>query len=156
MLERVISGGQTGVDQAAWRVAKALGIPTAGAMPLGYLTEDGPRPEFARLYGAIEMRTSSYRARTKANVELTDGTIWLGSIDPRGFVATHQAAIVPGFTFPFLICYSRNTRPSEVADWVRANEIRVLNVAGSRESRAPGIGERVERFLIEVFRRLAR
>ena len=47
MLERVISGGQTGADQAGWRAARAFGIPTGGAMPKGFLTEDGPCPEFA-------------------------------------------------------------------------------------------------------------
>jgi hypothetical protein len=34
-------------------------------MPLGFLTEDGPRPEFADLYGAREMPTPDYRARTE-------------------------------------------------------------------------------------------
>jgi hypothetical protein len=29
-----------------------------------------------------------------------------------------------------------------------------LNIAGNRESKNPGIGERVERFLIAVFKRL--
>jgi hypothetical protein len=47
MLEHVISGFQIGVDQGAMRAAKAAGIPTGGAMPKGFLTEDGPRPEFA-------------------------------------------------------------------------------------------------------------
>jgi hypothetical protein len=41
-----------------------------------------------------------------------------------------------------------------VADWIRDCNVRVLNVAGNRESRDPGIGERVERFLASVFRRL--
>jgi hypothetical protein len=45
MLERVISGGQTGSDQAAWRVAKACAIPTGGFMPAGFLTDDGPQPD---------------------------------------------------------------------------------------------------------------
>ena len=49
MIDRVISGGQTGADQAGWRAAKASGIPTGGWMPKGFLTEDGPRPEFAGL-----------------------------------------------------------------------------------------------------------
>jgi len=49
MLERVISGGQTGADQAGWRAARASGIPTGGAMPGGFLTEDGARPDFAEL-----------------------------------------------------------------------------------------------------------
>lgn len=46
------------------------------------------------------------------------------------------------------------TRPSELAGWIEAQEVRVLNVAGSRGSGAPGIGERVVRFLPDVFRRL--
>jgi hypothetical protein len=35
MLEKIISGGQTGADQAAWRVAKAYGVTTGGWMPNG-------------------------------------------------------------------------------------------------------------------------
>jgi hypothetical protein len=57
MLDRIITGGQTGADQAAWRAAHAFAIPTGGWMPLGFLTEDGPRPEFAELHGAVEMPT---------------------------------------------------------------------------------------------------
>jgi hypothetical protein len=53
MLDKTISGGQTGADQAAWRAAKAHAIATGGWMPKGFLTEDGPRPEFAELYGAL-------------------------------------------------------------------------------------------------------
>jgi hypothetical protein len=33
--------------------------------------------------------------------------------------------------------------------------VRVLNVAGNCESKAPGSGERVERFMVAVFRQLA-
>ena len=54
MLERIVSGGQTGADQAGWRAAKALGIATGGWMARRFLTEDGPRPEFRKLYGAVE------------------------------------------------------------------------------------------------------
>src|SRR3954453_21838055 len=52
MLERVISGGQTGADLAGWRAARAAGIATGGWMPRGFWTEAGERPEFAELYGA--------------------------------------------------------------------------------------------------------
>jgi len=34
----IISGGQTGADQAAWRAARSAGLPTGGVMPLGFLT----------------------------------------------------------------------------------------------------------------------
>jgi hypothetical protein len=43
-------------------------------MPLGFLTENGPRPEFADLYGAQEMPTASYRERTWQNVRDSDST----------------------------------------------------------------------------------
>lgn len=55
MLTKVISGGQTGVDQAALRAAKAARIPTGGYAPKGWLTEDGPAPWLAD-FGLIEMR----------------------------------------------------------------------------------------------------
>jgi hypothetical protein len=41
-----------------------------------------------------------------------------------------------------------------VVYWIREKGVRVLNVAGNRESSAPGIGVRVERFLGAVFRQL--
>jgi hypothetical protein len=88
MLEKVITGGQTGADQAAWRAAKAFGIPTGGAMPLGFKTEDGPRPEFAEMYGAVEMPTTSYASRTRQNVKDSDATLWLGETDSPGAKAT--------------------------------------------------------------------
>jgi hypothetical protein len=52
VLDRVVSGGQTGADQAGWRAARASGIATGGWMPAGFLTEAGPRPEFAEMFGA--------------------------------------------------------------------------------------------------------
>jgi Circularly permutated YpsA SLOG family len=55
----IISGGQTRADQAGWRAAKVCGLPTRGWMPKGFVTEDGPRPEFADQYVAEEMPTDS-------------------------------------------------------------------------------------------------
>jgi hypothetical protein len=156
MLERVVSGGQTGADQAGWRAAKEVGLPTGGFMPRGFLTETGPRPDFAEMYGAVELDSPEYPPRTWANVEASDGTIWLGSIDSRGYRTRHDAAVRRSPSYPFLICYRGVTTPSEVAAWIEANRIGVLNVAGNRESVNPGIGERAERFLVAVFHQLAR
>jgi hypothetical protein len=39
-----------------------------------------------------------------------------------------------------------------IATWNRARNIRVLNVAGNRESKSRGIGARAEAFLAVVFR----
>jgi hypothetical protein len=152
MLERIVSGGQTGADQAGWRAARAYGLPTAGAMPRGFLTEDGPRPEFAHLYRAVELPSTSYPARTKFNVLDADATLWFGDRHSSGGVATLDACRLRGR--PFLIVDPGATTPSQVRDWLAAHDVRTLNVAGSRESKAPGIGERVEAFLGQVFRRL--
>jgi hypothetical protein len=154
MLERIVTGGQTGVDQAAWRAARALGIATGGWMTRGFQTEDGPRPEFAQLYGAVELGSVNYPARTRANARDSDATVWLGNPDSPGGRTTLDACERLGR--PVLEILDGFTRPSEVAAWIEAEEVRVLNVAGSRESRAPGIGARAERFLLEVFRRIAR
>jgi len=48
------------------------------------------------------------------------------------------------------------TQPADVMAWIEAEKVRVLNVAGNRESTEPGIGEWVERFLVAVFNRLGR
>jgi hypothetical protein len=50
----------------------------------------------------------------------------------------------------------RVIKPSDVAAWIVQGRFRTLNVAGNRESRSPGIGGNVEKFLADVFARLQR
>jgi hypothetical protein len=80
--------------------------------------------------------------------------VWFGSIHSKGFTTTHDAAIA--IEQPFDIVYGRVSRPSQVVEWIIEKKIRILNVAGNRESVTPGIGDRAERFLIAVFRQLAK
>jgi hypothetical protein len=44
--------------------------------------------------------------------------------------------------------------PGDFVDWLTQKRVRVLNVAGNRESSAPGIGQWVEAYLADVFRLL--
>ena len=46
------------------------------------------------------------------------------------------------------------TTPRHIAEFIRESRLTTLMVAGNRESRQPGIGERVERFLLIVFKSL--
>jgi hypothetical protein len=151
---KILSGGQTGVDQAALRAARAAGLETGGWAPLGWETEAGPAPWLAE-FGLVVCSEPGYPPRTRANVEGSDGTIWFGAISSRGYRTTHDAALRHSMAYPFLIVYEGSTKPSEVVAWIRSKEIRVLNVAGNRESGNPGIGERTERFLVNVFRQIA-
>jgi hypothetical protein len=83
MLDEVVTGGQTGADQAALRAARAAGIPTGGWAPLGWLVEtaDGKRTEAAPWlaeYGLTECPEPGFPARARANVRDSDGTLWFG------------------------------------------------------------------------------
>jgi hypothetical protein len=149
----IISGGKTGADLGAWRAARAFGLRTGGLMPLGFLTEDGPRPEFVSLYGAVKIPTPDYRMRTEANVRQSEATIWFGRTDTPGAKTTLNA--IRGMGRPhMLVVPGRGVRPSDVAAWIVDRRFKSVNVAGNRESKAPGIGARVERFMGEVFRQL--
>jgi hypothetical protein len=153
-LEGIITRGQTGADQAGWRAARQFGIPTGGSMPRGFLTEAGPCPEFAELYRAVELETADYPARTKANVRDSDMTLWFGRNTSSGAACTLDACAAHGKRFYQVFHQGTPTRPSYVSGWIAKYDIRVLNVAGHRESKMVGIGDRVERFLCEVFRQL--
>ena len=149
MLERVISGGQTGVDQSALRAATAAGIPTGGTPPHGWATEDGPAPELD-VFGLVECDEPGYPARTRANVRVADGTLWIGDPSSPGGRLTIGTARQLGR--PLLVVEAGTTTPADVRAWIVEAGIRILNVAGNRESTEPGIGARAEVFLTRVFR----
>ena len=153
MAIKIVSGGQTGVDQAALRAARAAGLETGGWAPQGWATEDGPAPWLAD-WGLVECEEPGYPARTRANVRDSDATLWLGDYHSPGGRTTLDACRLQGK--PFMICYPVTTRSSQVVAWIRERSPAVLNVAGNRESTSPGIGARAERFLAVVFRQLAR
>src|SRR5688572_12994856 len=73
-VQRIVSGGQTGVDRGALDAAIALGIEHGGWCPRGRLAEDGQIP---RRYQLTETKTSKYRERTERNVLDSDGTLIL-------------------------------------------------------------------------------
>ena len=150
-LERVISGGQTGADRGALIAARAAGIATGGWMPRGFLAHDGSHPEFAERFGMRETECSRYQPRTAQNVADSDGTLRFARVwDSPGEVLTRNCCEKSGK--PFLdVTLDGETTPADVAEWITANGIRVLNVAGNAERTAPGIQDWVAEFLGEVF-----
>jgi hypothetical protein len=146
-IERLLSGGQTGVDRAALDVAMALNIPCGGWCPRGRRAEDG---RIAQRYPLQEMATASYADRTVQNVIDSDGTLILalGRLSG-GTLLTTNVAQRRGK--PWLFADLR--RPPDVAvvhDWLSENAIRVLNVAGPRRSQAPTIYGLVTSFLLKL------
>jgi hypothetical protein len=153
--ERVISGGQTGADRAALAAATAAGIATGGWMPKGFRAQDGPRPEFATLYGLREHASGRYPPRTALNVKESDATLRFATDwNSPGEMLTLQMCTRYGK--PQLeVTPGGGVTPADVAGWLVRNNVRVLNVAGNTERTAPGIGAFVAAFLAEAFRLLS-
>ena len=147
-IKQVVSGGQTGVDRAALDVAMALGLPVGGWCPLGRRAEDGV---IDARYALTETPLTDYAQRTTWNVRDSDGTLILrfGGTSP-GTNLTMKAAQAQGKALMH-IDLTHNPERSDVIGWIAENEIRILNVAGPRESEAPGIYEAARVFLEEVF-----
>jgi Circularly permutated YpsA SLOG family len=153
MLEMIVSGGETGAEQAGWRAAKGCGVPTGGWVSKGFLTEDGARPDFAEIYGAAEMTADSAVARIEQNVQHSDATLWFGVTT--SFAARETVERCIEFYKPCMpIDPNASFEPSHIATWILLNHIKTLNVTGNSEAEEPGIGDRVERFIGQVLQQL--
>jgi hypothetical protein len=139
MIKKIISGGQTGADRAAIDFAIKRGIPHGGWIPKGRKAEDGTLSE---KYDLQEMPTGSYSKRTEKNVLDSDGTL----IVSHGLL-TGGSALTTGFAEhhgkPWIHIDLEMTSYPEAAimirEWVGRYSITVLNVAGARASKDPGI-----------------
>lgn len=144
----MISGGNTGADQAALRAAKACGLATGGYAPKGWRTESGPAPWLAE-FGLKEDRSVDYMSRTDRNIRESDATLIFGRRS-RGSNRTEDNATKAGK--PVLWVTTQDALSVvRVRLWVKRHGVKVLNVAGNRENVLPGIGAQVEAFLTRVF-----
>jgi hypothetical protein len=133
---KIISGGQTGVDRAALDAAIALGLPHGGWCPKGRRAEDGRIPKQYRLR---ETPSADFSERTEWNVRDSQGTLVLVRGKPQGGTAfTIFQARSHGKPYLVVRVGSRGSL-EKIRRWLKANKIRVLNVAGPRESQQRGI-----------------
>jgi hypothetical protein len=143
MIDKVISGGQTGADRAALDAALACGVPHGGWCPKGRLAEDGVIPD---RYELTETEGSSYLARTERNVKRSDGTVILtmegltgGSARTADFARRHRK--------PFLHLELQDMSDAEaaslLANFAGTHDVRRLNVAGPSAGSEPAIYARV-------------
>ena len=144
MFEKVISGGQTGADRAALDVALERGVPTGGWCPKGRKAEDGP---LAPHYPLTETPSEEYWQRTEWNVRDSDGTLVLTrGVPTEGTAYTIEVARKLGK--PCLVLdLTEAPGESTVKAWADEHKVRLLNVAGPRESKCPGIYAQAWHFL---------
>ncbi len=148
MVKKFLSGGQTGVDRAALDVALALALPCGGWCPKGRKAEDGP---LSFRYPLLETPSEDYAQRTEWNVRDADGTLVLTRGAPSEGTA-YTVQVAERLKKPVLVLDLLQD-PSEeaVRVWVVRHHIQVLNVAGPRESKCPGIAEQARTFLHNMF-----
>lgn len=129
-MEKVVSGGQTGVDRAALDAAMAEGIEVGGWCPSGRRAEDGRIDE---RYPLEETPSSEYDERTTWNVRDSDGTLVVAAGEPHGGTAFTISEARRLNQPVFVVDPTDSNGLHEAHDWLRRHSIRTLNVAGPRE-----------------------
>lgn len=149
-LLKIISGGQTGVDRAALDSAIFCGLPYGGSIPKGRKAEDG-RIDL-KYKCLVELDSTDYIVRTEKNVVDADATLIInigflegGTAQTLDFALKHKK--------PFLIVNIDNEKDAvgKILDWIKKINPEVLNIAGPRESKCPGIYKRTFEILVKVF-----
>ena len=165
MITKIISGGQTGADRGGLDAAIHYQMPHGGWCPKGRKAEDGVIPS---QYHLNEMASPEYLPRTKANVFDSDATVIFTYGPPTGG-SLKTITYAHHLEKPYQeVDLSRTTHKKaliEIMRWLAGDEDLndydeyvtvppplecILNVAGSRESQAPGIQEVVYQLMVKV------
>ena len=144
-LKKIISGGQTGADQAGLWCAALLGLETGGWAPKGWKTEEGWTPWLAE-YGLKEHASSNYAPRTHANAKDGDVTLWFGNTGSPGYWCTVTGCKLAGKLPPVV-------NPNAIILRELAERYEIWNIAGNRRSTNPlveGLVLRAFRFLPQI------
>ncbi|WP_455205117.1 putative molybdenum carrier protein [Kaarinaea lacus] len=138
MLEKIISGGQTGVDRGALDAALHCGFCCGGWCPAGRKAEDGCIPE---RYPLRSLKSEQYQKRTLKNVLSSDGTLLLYHEQLKGGTKkTLQYCQQHSKPSLCIDCAATDFNDSvlQLQNFVDQNQIKILNVAGPRLSHWPG------------------
>lgn len=145
-IQKIVTGGQTGVDRAALDAAMAADVPVGGWCPRGRRAEDGP---IDPRYPLRETPSAAYAQRTAWNVRDSDGTLVLVRAVPAGGTAlTVEEA--HRHNKPLLHEKPSRAAVEVIAQWIDTHAIATLNVAGPRESEAPGIYAEAKALLMRL------
>lgn len=144
----LVAGGQTGADRAALDWAIDEGVRHGGWCPRGRRTEDGTLPDFYRLR---ETPGSGYLQRTEWNVRDSDATLVFTLSDKLDGGSKRTADFAERLGKPWLHVRP-GVHPKFVARFLAQRHVTVLNVAGKRESSAPGISTLVRQVLAQALR----
>jgi len=147
LINKIISGGQSGVDRAALDAAISLRINHGGWCPNGRKAEDGT---IDSIYVLQETESSDYRLRTRLNVSDSDATLILYNNELEGGTRyTWQCA--HDYKKPVkLIDLQQDSNIGSVLEWLGKEKINTLNIAGPRSSKQPEIYQQAYNYLIRL------
>ena len=134
---KIISGGQTGVDRAALDVALKHRIDCGGWCPAGRFDELGRIPD---RYPLKELEHGGFTERTLQNVKDSAGTVIIYSGKVSGGTEQTVRFCVEQQRLHELIDASKisiEKAARSIASLVRKHKIKILNVAGPRQSEWP-------------------
>lgn len=149
----IVSGGQAGADRAGLDAAISSGVPHGGWVPRGRRSEDGTVPE---KYALKETGAPGYLVRTRLNATISDATVvFTHGTQRSGSARTIEIAASLGKPCLHVDLDGQGDHIAAVLGWLEGlpQGRGVLNVAGSRESSWPGIGDEVRRIMLVVIER---
>jgi hypothetical protein len=149
MIEKILSGGQTGVDRAALDAALELGIACGGWCPAGRHADDGPIPLHYPLRETADM---DHTVRTEHNVRDSDGTLMFYRGMLQGGTA-YAVLMAEKLKRPVLaIDIDAPLAPAEVVAWLARHRVRCVHIGGQREATSPGIYAAASGLISDILR----
>ena len=150
MIEKIVSGGQTGADRMGLDWAIWHDVPHGGWCPKFRKAEDGTIPA---QYLLTETAKSDYVQRTEWNVRDSDGTLIFTLSHKLSRGSAKTAFFAERHNKPFLHVHpGLSYQPAaDVLRFVHDHNVKVLNIAGTRGSKEPYIGKFVKKVLEEAF-----
>ena len=144
MIKKIISGGQSGAEQAALDAAIDFHIPHGGWIPKGRIAEKNPLPAKYKLQ---EMPPSSQLDETEQNVVDSDGTL---IISQGTFIENVDDIFktVKKHRRPWIHIDLNITAPLDavlkIRSWIIEETVEVLNVEGASAGEAPQLYEKTK------------
>lgn len=151
-INKIISGGQTGADRAAFDFALENDLQMGGFVPKGRRAQDGRIP--AKYPNLIETSGRNYAERTELNIINSDATIILshgkltgGSLLTRKLAKKHHKP----FLHIDLADFDLKEVSAKAQGFLALTECKILNIAGSRASGDKEIYQKTKEFLTNLF-----
>ena len=148
----IVSGGQTGADRGGLDAALQEGTPHGGWCPRRREAEDGQVP----IQYILKEAAGGYLHRTRLNAEESDGTI-IFTFGPNlygGSLRTWWFAEEAERPVRWIDLSHAGDYVEPMIQFIEEESIQVLNVAGQRESKSPGIQVATRDLMVRVIQAL--